>query len=240
MSKPDLKRQAINLRKRGLSYLEINRKIGVSKSTLSYWLKDIKLSPEQRQRLYTKEIRYLSFGAQSQRERRKREIEQIITKGMGEVKMPLDQQAFRLFGAALYWSEGRKSNIFEVTNSDPHLILFMVEWFEKVFQVSRKNFKARLSIYSQQNDKHIKKFWSELTGIPFANFNKSFVKPANKGYKKNNLYYGTIKITVPSGSNLRHQVFGWVQSVLTSVSPKVLLVQERWQKLAEVKRPANL
>ena len=240
MSKPDLKRQAINLRKRGLSYLEINRKIGVSKSTLSYWLKDIKLSPEHRQRLYTKEIRYLSFGAQSQRERRKREIEQIITKGMGEVNMPLDQQAFRLFGAALYWAEGRKSNIFEVTNSDPHLILFMVEWFVKVFQVSRKKLKARLNIYPQQKERDIKKFWSDLTGTPIQNFSKSFIKPISSGYKKNNLYYGTIKVAVPCGTDMRIRVFSWVKAVLADVTPKVKLVQRRWLKLTDIKRPINL
>ena len=46
--------KAINLRKAGKSYGEIRKKIKVSKSSLSLWLKDIKLSSEQEKRIYIK------------------------------------------------------------------------------------------------------------------------------------------------------------------------------------------
>jgi len=49
-------------------------------------------------------------------------------------------------GAALYWSEGSKTNKFEVTNSDRHFILFMVKWFERVFEVLSEDLKACLNI----------------------------------------------------------------------------------------------
>lgn len=231
-----LKNQAIALRKNGLSYNEIRKKVDVSKSTLSVWLKSIHLKPEYKNRLYTKQIRMLSYGAQSQKERRKREIDNILKKADEEIKLPLAESAYRLFGAALYWAEGNKQKIFEITNSDPYLILFMVRWFSNIFGASPQFLRARLNIYPQQNEAKIKKFWSDITDIPIKNFGKSYIKPLSTGYKKNNLYYGTIKIYVPKGTDFRHQVFGWIQAVLKDIKPKIEFNQNKWQTLKETSR----
>lgn len=235
-----LKQKAIKLRKRGLSYGEIKKDVNVAKSTLSLWLKSIPLTPEQRKRLYTNSILNMARGAQSQRERRKREIQKILKESEKEIRLPLSFETYRLLGAGLYWAEGRKTSGFGVTNSDPHFILFMVRWFERIFKISPRDLKAWLNIYPQQDDQELKQFWSQLTGIPFENFGKSFIKPANKGYKKNNLYYGTISIKVPKGTDMRYRVFGWVKAILKDVAPKVELIQKEWKSLKEVSRPANI
>ena len=73
-----LKREAIQLRKKGWSYGEIGKKLNVPKSTLSYWLKTIPLTPALKKRLYTTRVLNLARGRWSQRERRKREIAKII------------------------------------------------------------------------------------------------------------------------------------------------------------------
>lgn len=237
---PKLKSKAIRLRKKGLSYNEINKKLGIAKSTLSYWLKTVPLTKEQKKHFYTKRILNLARGPQSQRERRKREIAKIIEGAKKEIQLPLSSKAYRLFGAALYWAEGSKTKGFEITNSDPFCIAFMTKWIEKILAISPGDLRARLNIYPQQNEQAIKEFWSQLTGIPIENFGKSFVKPPNKGYKKNNLYYGTIKIEVPKGTDMRHRVFGWVKAVLKDVAPRTELVQKEWKSLREVQRPVNL
>lgn len=228
---------ATRLRKRGLSYGEIRKKIGIPKGTLSLWLRAVPLKPEHRKRLYTKQVQILSRGPQSQKERRKREIESIVEEARRQIRSPLSREAHKLFGAALYWAEGSKTKNFEITNSDPYLIAFMVKWFEKIFNVSPKIMKAHLNIYPQQNEMEIKKFWSDITGVPIDRFGKSFIKPPNKGYKKNNLYYGTIKVRVPKGTDMKHQIFGWIQVALQDVAPKIKLTQRKWTHLANIKRP---
>jgi len=233
-----LKKKALVLRRKGLSYNEIKRKVPVAKSTLSLWLKYIKLKPEYRQRLYTKQVQILARGPQSQKERRAREIEGIIKDAENEVSFPLATEAFRLMGAALYWAEGNKQGMCEVANSDPHLIVLMVKWFKSIFNISPAELKARLNIYPQQDDGKIKKFWSELTGIPIKNFGKSFIKPTSSGYKKNNLYYGTVKISVLKSVNIRHRIFGWISAVLKNFNPEVKLIQKRWESLTRIQRPA--
>lgn len=240
MAKRELRERAQTLRKEGLSYKEIKEKIGVSKGTLSLWLKGVRLSPEHRRRLYTKQIEILSRGAMSQKERRAREVDGIIKKATGEIILPISSETYKLFGVALYWAEGNKGKNFEITNSDPYLIAFMVDWLKTIFDRPPTNLKARLNIYSQQNDIALKTFWSDLTGIPLTNFGKSYIKPANKGYKKNNLYYGTIKIYVPKATDLIHVVYGWRKAILQSFDNRVNCIERKWIRLKETPRPVNL
>jgi DNA-binding transcriptional ArsR family regulator len=235
-----MKVEAINLRRMGKSYGEIRKEIGVAKSTLSYWLKDIPLKAVDRKRLYTKRIVNLSMGSKSQKERRSREVESILKKAREEAISNVSEEAYKLFGVALYWAEGSKEKGFRITNSDPYLILFMVHWFEKVFKIKPNNLKAWLNIYRQQDDVKIKRFWSDLTGIPISNFGKSYIKPVNKGYKKNNLYYGTIGIYVTKGTDLKYKVNGWLQGFLQNLDPKVKSVYRKWGKLRNTTRPINL
>ncbi len=234
------KNKVVHLRKQGLSYGEIHKRTGVSKSLLSSWLKNIRLSKTQKERLYTKQIQILSKGTQSQKERRKREVESIIQEAKKQIILPPSEQTFLLFGAAIYWGEGSKSNLLQVTNSDPRLILFMVRWIEKVFKVSRTNLHARLNIYPQQNESTIKKFWSELTGIPTKNFGKSYIKPLSTGYRKNNLYYGTIRIETPRSGNFLHTVYGWTQAILEQEDARAKNIEKRWIRLTKKVRPVNL
>lgn len=235
-----LKSKAIKLRKKGLSYNEIKNEISVAKSTLSLWLKNIPLDSEHLKRLYTKQIQSLSRGPQSQRERRLREVERIIAKAEQEIKLPLVFETRCLMGAALYWAEGSKGKRFRLTNSDPHLILFMVRWIKKVLGILPESLKARLNIYPQQNEIKIKKFWSELTGIPVKNFGKSYIKPLSKGYKKNNLYYGTMRVEIPKSADLQCKLLGWLNTACKDIDPKVQLTKKRWRILTKTSRPVNL
>ena len=71
-------------------------------------------------------------------------------------------------------------------------------------------------------------------------FGKSFVKPLSTGFKKNNLYYGTIKIEIPKSINIKHRIFGWVSAVLKE-SIKAGLAERRWQPLRTARLiPVNL
>ena len=226
-----LKTIAHKLRHAGYSYKKISEKLKISKSAAKLWCGNIKLSPEHKEKLYSKQIEILSKGPRSSHERRKKEINEIIRKAENDIKQPISFEAYKLFGAALYWAEGSKTQQFSVANSDPFLIKFITKWIEDVLSVKPEYLKAYLNIYPQQNEIEIKKFWSDLTGIPIKNFCKSFVKPINKNYKKNTLYYGTIKIRVPKGTNTRHKVFGWINAVLINIQPGIENIERKWHKL---------
>jgi transcriptional regulator with XRE-family HTH domain len=226
------KQKARKLRKNdGLSYKEISDKLGIAKSTAKEWCAGIQLNSRQRKRLYTKQIKILIQGPNSSHERRKKEIDKIIRSARKEILFPLSANSYKLLGAMLYWAEGDKTNQFAISNSDPVMIKFFIQWLQKVLKISPERIKAHLNIYPQQNEGKIKKFWSEITRIPLTNFGKSFVKPKNKNYKKNILYYGTIKIRVKRGTDLRHRVFGWTKAVLEDTESEINEIERRWHKL---------
>src|SRR3989338_756035 len=145
-AKVNMRVRAIALRKKGLSYNEIRLQVPVSKSSLSLWLKHIRLSPKHRARLYTKQIQILSRGTPSQIERRKREVAVLNENARKEISLPLSLETHRFIGAALYWAEGSKTKNFEITNSDPVLIAFMVQWFHDTFGVPAVRLKVHLNI----------------------------------------------------------------------------------------------
>ena len=187
---------------------------------------------------FRKQIEILSKGPKSSHERRKKEIEKIVEDAEREFRMPLNKETYKLIGAAIYWAEGDKKQHFSVTNSDPFLIKFIVNWMHNILDIKFNDLKAHLNIYSQQNDKEIKKFWAELTNIPIENFGKSFVKPANKNYKKNTLYYGTIKVRACRGTNFRHRIFGWINVILKDTKSEIYTLERKWDKLKnDYKRP---
>ena len=222
------KRRSRLLRSKGLSYQEIGTRLGIAKSTAKAWSGDVPLLPRHRRRLYTKQVAMLSHGPRSSHERRTREITTIIEAARAEVPHPLDPITYKLFGAALYWAEGNKTQHFAVTNSDPELIKFMVWWVHTTLGISPGQIKAYLNIHDKQDERSVKNFWSQRTGIPITNFGKSFIKPMGKGYRHNQLYHGTIKLIVPRGTDLRHRVFGWVQAALHGLTTNADRPEQRW------------
>ncbi len=240
IAKSQLKDEAIKLRMKGLSYREIQQEINVSKSTLSSWLKNVLLSPEHKQRLYTKQVAILNLGSRSHHLRRQEEISQIMDSAQNEVSTSLNDETVKLLGAAIYWAEGTKKGATRVTNSDPALILFMVYWLRRVFGIETSSIKAWLNIYSQQDEKDLIAFWSDLTGIPAKNFGKSYIKPESKNYKKNTLYYGTVQISVPKSTDLQYHIQGLVRGFISTIDPKLKSTILRWEGLRDIQRTINL
>ena len=116
----------------------------------------------------------------------------------------------------------------------------MVNWIGQTFDIPPENLRASLNIYPQQNERKIKRFWSELTGIPQNNFGKSYVKPFSKGYKKNNLYYGTVRIEIPKSANMLCQIRGWLQATCKEFDSEAEHIEKKWQALTKISRPVNL
>lgn len=240
MKMAEKKLAAITLRREGKSYGEITQVLGVPKSTLSYWLKGIPLSPQLKERHYTARVRNLNKGAQSNRARREREITAIIEGAASEISSTLSREAYMLFGAALYWAEGTKRGMLEFTNSDPLMIYFFVRWLEEVLAISPSTLKAKLNMYAQQDEQELKRFWSDLCGIPPEHFGKSYIKPPSKNVKGNTLYYGTIKVVVPKSMDAKLRIFGWIEGVMRKYQEDVRHIERKWTKLKNVARPVNL
>jgi hypothetical protein len=216
--KIQLKDKVRILRKQGLSYREILQKVPVAKSSVSIWCRDIKLTTKQQNRLMNKWRAFVGRGPKATAKRRKKEIQCIKRSAKTEIQR-LTPYTFKIGGAILYWAEGSKNGSVVISNSDPRLIKFMVDWFEKIHKISPKKLKARLNIHKNQNDIKIKKYWSRITRIPLKNFGKSYIKPEGTGHRKNILHNGVIRIGV-GNENLRYRIMGWIERLYLDIHQK--------------------
>jgi len=204
--------EAIYLRKLGKSYSEIRRQINVSRSTLSLWLRDIELTPEQKAQLRGRQkSRY--EGAKANQRKRIEKTKKIIGESQKEAKLFLKNPLFPM-GLMLYWAEGTKRDEqINFSNSDPRMIKFMMLWFRKICKVPEKKFRIKLYIHTLHCRKDIEEYWSKLTNIPRNQFHKTQIKPTSLEYRKNRLYNGTCAIRI-SNKDLFRKIKGWRLGVL--------------------------
>ena len=205
------KLKAIELRKDGKSYKEIQKRIPVSKGTLSIWLRDIKLTLLQEQRIYVELRQKNAYRlAKANQKKRIEKTKEIIEKAKKDIPSYLENPLF-LAGLMLYWAEGDKSDESEVvkfSNSDPEMIIFMIKWFRKICKVPEKKFRIALHIHELHCRKNTENYWSKITSIPRSQFHKTQIKPTSLGHRKNRLYNGTCAIIV-SNKDLFRKIKGW-------------------------------
>ena len=217
------KKSAISLREKGFSYSEINRKIPVSKSTLSLWLRNIQLNETQKIRLKILMKKGQPYAAKAQKKLRLEKTEKIISMAKKEIGL-IDKKTQFYLGIMLYWAEGSKQKIHHpserviLNNSDPRMIRFFLNWLTENLKIDRS--KITFQIYSHDNirykEKEVIKYWSRATGYPKVKFDKIYYKrDKRKRYRKNQgkNYYGLLRVIVSESTDLNRKISGWIEGV---------------------------
>lgn len=205
------KLDAIELRKKGLSYREINKSINVSKSTLSNWLKDIELTVEQRKRLIRLQATaYL--GAKKNQAKSLAHHNEIRESAKREA-LSLSSNQFFVAGLMLYWSEGdRRTGRVQFSNSDPDMIRLMMKWFREFCNIPESKFRIGLFVHTLHIREDYLPFWSRIANLPLNQFNKPYIKPTIFSNRKNRLYEGTCVIKIHS-KDLMSRIMGWLDGI---------------------------
>ncbi len=169
--------KAIALRKKEMSYSQIKKTLGVSKSTLSGWLREYPLSKKRISELRDKNEQRIEKFRETMRRKRKerqREIYKIQKKNI----LPLSNREIFLAGLTLYWGEGTKAqkNSLIVSNSDPSVIRFFIYWLTKTLSVPKSKIKIYLHLYKDMNINKELEYWSDALAIPKEQFNRPYIK----------------------------------------------------------------
>ncbi|OGE81333.1 MAG: hypothetical protein A2826_02125 [Candidatus Doudnabacteria bacterium RIFCSPHIGHO2_01_FULL_43_23] len=211
--KLELKQRAIQLRRDGKSYSEILSVIGpVSKGSLSNWLKPIKLTADQKNRILNNINNGREIGRQkggwTNKKKREERIQAIQNRASMVFKKNMRHPLF-LGGLLLYLAEGsKKMERFQFMNSDINLIKIMLEWIYIFENLKKNQIHARLYTHKIYYKKNYESFWSKNVCIPLKNFSKTIYKPSVHKVKKNPHYKGCLRIEV-SGSELYWKIMKW-------------------------------
>ena len=194
------------MRRDGYSYNAISKKIGISKSTLHYWLVDIPYVPND------ETIKRIGLARARSREAISKKKQASIAKAKKQAQEDigtLSKRDFFMLGLALYIGEGKKAYTTGVVNADPRIIRLAIFWFMAFFEVPRENFTLAIHLYPDNNIEETLNFWSRETNIPRTQFRKTQVdtRKGKKMAKRGKLRYGTAHMTVLGMGNSEHGIF---------------------------------
>lgn len=197
MALPKKREEAIQLRKQGLPYSVIRQKLGVSKSTLSLWLRDMPLSRVEINNLRAHSPQRIERYRQAMRAKKDARRAIVFHKVAEDIGKFSKRDTF-IAGLFLYWGEGTKTAECNtsLTNTDPAIIRFYIKWLESM-GVRRDSLRVKLHVYADQDVKKLIKFWSETLKISGNNFTKPYMKQsllADKTYK-GMFSYGTCVVS---------------------------------------------
>jgi hypothetical protein len=197
---------ARKLRRDGLSVREIEGRVGVARSTVSLWVRDLELTVEQRENL-----RVRPRGNNAAAFRARRQLSQDEGRKTARRGEPL-----HAIGCMLFWAEGSRSvNIAQITNSDPAMLRLFARFLRHYFDVPDAKFRVCCNLFSDHIEKQhaIEQHWLETLELPRECLTKSIVNVYSRYSKKkrqNKLPYGTCRLTVCDVRIAQH-LYGAIQ-----------------------------
>jgi transcriptional regulator with XRE-family HTH domain len=203
-------------REEGLPINEIARRVGVSKSSVSLWVRDIKLTAEQHEALQAMNPAYnrqLSGWLRvAERHRAKRIAAQESGRELARRREPL-----HLAGCMLYWGEGAKGPPNQVcfSNSDPEMARLFVRFLKTYFEIRDTDIRITCHLFADhvERQREVERYWLNVTGLPDASLRKSVVNLYSRSSKRkrvNKLPNGTCQVVL-SRVHVLQSILGSIQ-----------------------------
>ena len=219
-AKDDLRARARQLREQGLAYNQIAAELGVSKSSVSLWVRDL---PRPERLGYEECCRRVAEGVRRYwaAERHAREAQREATSAAAAAEIgTLTKRELLIAGAIAYWCEGAKNKphhrqdrvIF--TNSEPGLIMFFLRFLDAA-DVGRDRLIYRVQIHESADVAAAEQFWLALTGAAPDQFRRTTLKRHNPKTVRKNVgsnYRGCLRLDVRQSSGLYRQIEGWARA----------------------------
>jgi transcriptional regulator with XRE-family HTH domain len=223
-AKDELRAKARDLRRQGLDYEEIVAELGVSKSSVSLWVRDMPRPPglsyeESRKRSADGVRRYWALHGPI----REAEREAISAAAAAQIGQ-LNDREILIAGAIAYWCEGaknkpyRRSDRVTFLNSDPALIKFFLRFLEAA-DIGREDLVYRVQIHETADVEAAQRFWLDVTQANPSQFRRPTLKRHNpKTVRKNTGrdYHGCLRIDVLRSSALYRQIEGWAAAAMSA------------------------
>jgi transcriptional regulator with XRE-family HTH domain len=201
--------RARELRARSWTLKEIAAELGVAKSSVSHWVRDIEFVPRAR-RMGPRRPSSLMLA-------KWREIEELRAAGLEAIGR-LSEREFLVAGTALYAAEGAKRDgSMKFANTDPRMILFFVTWLRRFFVVDESRLRLRLYLHDGLDLEAANAFWTEMTGIPVAQFTKPYRAVPDPSRRSAKHLMGCPCVTY-SCSHTHRRVAGLIAALLSTAS----------------------
>ncbi len=218
------RRAAVQLRRQGLSYRELQAHLHVAKSTLWRWLQAeglVAATAQQR-----RELRQLAQhrAAQAVHRLRLERTAAIIREASQDVGA-LTVRELRLIGAALYWAEGAKqkeqnnqvSEQVVFVNSDPRMVRLFVKFLEQCCQITAADLTFRIYLHETASALEARTYWGNALGLEAVHMAPiTWKRHQPVRFRRDHVgarYHGLLRVIVRKSSGLNRRITGWIQGM---------------------------
>jgi hypothetical protein len=203
--------QARRLRATGLPLADIAARLGVSKSSVSLWVREVAFDPAPR----------VGTGRRrppnALQRRKQAEIDRLLAEGRERVGR-LSEREFLVAGVALYAGEGaRRDGSVQFANSDPRLVAFFCSWLRKFFRIDESRLRVRIYLHQGLDLEAATSFWSQLTGIPESQFGKPYRAVLDPSRRHAKHVHGCVRVGY-SCSATHRSIMGLIGALLSDVA----------------------
>jgi predicted transcriptional regulator len=200
--------RARDMRGRNMTLQDIATELGVAKSSVSLWVRDVEFTPSKRRTGPQRRTNPLHAAKLAQ-------IEAMNAEGIERVGT-LSDTAFFAAGIALYAGEGSKRDGgLRFANSDPSMIRFFCCWFRRFFTVDEARLRARVYLHEGLDLDAAQVHWSEISGIPLDQFGKAYRAVPDPSIRTAKHVFGCFYVDY-SCSRTHRQIMGLVRALLSS------------------------
>jgi transposase len=196
------KQKAIKLRFQGISIRDIEKLLGIPRSTLSGWLRDVVLTPSQRTSLEENRKNALGVAREKAAQWHKDGRQKRIGVAKNEAQAVLNKintkniEVLELALAVLYFGEGtKKEKGLVLGNANPELLKFFIACLEQVYHIDRNRIRCELHLRADQSSSDAISYWSRNLNIPKEQFRGVYVDKRTAGQKTYTTYKGVCVVS---------------------------------------------
>jgi hypothetical protein len=206
------RQQARRLRRAGLPLGEIAARVGVSKSSVSLWVRDVEFDAP-----VPRAVRGRRRDPNALQRRKQGEIERLLEEGRLRIGR-LSEREFLVAGAALYAGEGAKGDgRVRFVNSDPRIVVFFCTWLRHFYEVNESRLRLALYLHQGLDLVAAMAYWSALTGIPEAQFTQPYRAVPDPSIRHAKHVHGCVTVSY-SCSATHRAVMGLVRALLSDAA----------------------
>ena len=197
--------RARELRAAGWTMPAIAAELGVARSSVSHWVRDV---PYVRP-AWTGAKR----GPNRLQQAKAAEIERLRADGTATIGQ-LSEREFLVAGLALYVGEGAKRDgDLALANTDPRVVGFFCAWLRQFFDIDEARLRARLYLHADLDLDASMAFWVEVTDLPAERFLMPYRAVADASRRQRRHEHGCI--TVRYRSSVEHRkLMGLAEALL--------------------------
>ena len=201
--------EARRLRAEGGTLAEIAATLGVAKSSVSLWVRDVDVPGPARRTGPRRR------GPNALQRRKAAEIEDARRWGRDMIGRLSDRDLL-IAGAALYAGEGSKRDGRVVfANSDPRMVALFMAWLRRFFAPDESRLRMRVYLHQGLDLDAAEAHWSAVSGIPLTAFHRAYRAAPDTTIRANKHQFGCASVSI--GSSLMHRkVMGLVAALLSS------------------------